>query len=468
MAMPYAPGPIAGTGGPSRRRALRAGVLALGGLTLDLGQVLRLRAESPAPGRAVARAQARPKSVIMIHLSGGPSHLDMYDMKPSAPSGYRGEFRPIATNVPGLEVCELMPLQAKLADKFAVLRGVQLAHLHTANEFYSGYPWQQSPRVSVPGEAQRPAFGSVVSRLCGGISAVPPYVSLNNQPDWERAYYLGLEHEPFRVGGGNPADALEVVTRARDLGIARLGGRNGLLRALDTLGHDRGNDRALRGRDAFHARALEMIASGTVRAAFDVTREPVSVRARYGERPYRVINQECNVVRDHEVPHPGRALLQARRLVEAGVSVVTVACHDWDTHRYNFTTLRQLLPPLDQAVSALVTDLDERGLLPEVAVLMGGEFGRTPKIGDVTADGRSHWPQAGFLWVAGGGLRSGQVIGATDARGEHPVGPPIRMQHVLATLYTLLGIDPAASFRDPTGRPLPLLDDPQPIAALLS
>src|SRR5262249_16189742 len=144
--------------------------------------------------------------------------------------------------------------------------------------------------------------------------------------------------------------------------------------------------------------------------ALEGTGARASVRARYGERPYRVINQECNVVRYHEVPHPGRALLQARRLVEAGVSVVTVAFHDWDTHRYNFTTLRQLLPPLDQAVSALVTDLDERGLLGDVAVLMGGEFGRTPRIGDITPDGRSHWPEAGFLWVAGGGLQTGPVI----------------------------------------------------------
>src|SRR6516225_4358947 len=164
MAMSYAPGPIAGAGGPSRRGALRAGVLALGGLTLDLGHVLRLRAESPAPGRAVARARARPKSVIMIHLSGGPSHLDMYDMKPSAPSGYRGEFRPIKTNVPGMEICELMPRQARVADRFAILQGVQFTELHTANEFYSGYPWQESPRASAPGEAQRPALGSVVSR----------------------------------------------------------------------------------------------------------------------------------------------------------------------------------------------------------------------------------------------------------------------------------------------------------------
>jgi hypothetical protein len=459
MAMPDVTSHAAGRGSSSRRGFVRAGVLAIGGLTL--GRVLRLRAESPAPGRP------RQKSVIMIHLSGGPSHLDMYDMKPSAPSGYRGEFRPIRTNVPGMEICELMPRQAKIADKFAILRGVQLAHLHTANEFYSGYPWQQSPRVSVPGEAQRPAFGSVVSKLRGGDSAVPPYVSLNNQADWERSYYLGLEHEPFRVGGGNARDALDVMTRFRDNGGDRLGGRKDLLDSLDTLGRDLDRDRALRGRDAFQARALEMIASGKVRDAFDVDKEPEEVRARYGDRPYRVINQECNVVKHHQVDHPGKALLQARRLVEAGVSVVTVAFSDWDTHRYNFTTLRQLLPPLDQAVAALITDLDERGLLPDVAVLMGGEFGRTPKIGDVTSDGRSHWPEAGFVWVAGGGLTTGQVIGATDHRGEHVAGTPIRMQNVLATLYHVLGIDPAASFRDYNGRPQFVLEDHRPIAPLL-
>src|SRR5213078_3426083 len=191
------------------------------------------------------------------------------------------------------------------------------------------------------------------------------------------------------------------------------------------------------------ARALQMVASGKVRDAFDLDREPDKVRARYGEQSFAVVNQECGVTNHHQVAHPGRALLQARRLVEAGVSVVTVAFHDWDTHRYNFRTLRQLLPPLDQALTALVTDLEERGLLQDVAVLMGGEFGRTPRIGDVTPDGRSHWPEAGFLWVAGGGLKTGQVIGATDGRGERVVGNPIRMQNVLATLYSVLGIDPA-------------------------
>src|SRR6059058_4641271 len=187
--------------GITRRSFLRVGALTLGGLTLS--DVLRLRAESPAAGRP------RQKSVIMIHLSGGPSHLDMYDMKPTAPSEYRGEFRPIRTNVPGMHLCELMPRQAKIADRFALLRGVRFTELHTANEFYSGYPWQESPRASAPGEARRPALGSIVSRVRGTRTAIPPYVSLGNQTDWERAYYLGLEHEPFRSGDGSPREAME-------------------------------------------------------------------------------------------------------------------------------------------------------------------------------------------------------------------------------------------------------------------
>jgi hypothetical protein len=453
--------PISATRGDgcTRRGFLRVGALTLGGLTLV--DVLRLRAESPAPG------EPRPKSVIMIHLSGGPSHLDMYDMKPRAPSEYRGEFNPIKTNVPGMHICELMPRQAKIADKFSILRGVQLAHLHTANEFYSGYPWQESPRASVPGEARRPALGSIVSRLRGGSSAIPPYVSLNNRADWERAYYLGVEHEPFRVGDGNFREPLDNLSRSQAVSAKRLDDRMDLLHAFDTLRRDLDSKGTFKGIDAFQARALQMVTSGKVRDAFDLDKEPDKVRSRFGERPFTVVNQECGVMKHHQVMHPGRALLHARRLVEAGVSVVTVAFQDWDTHRYNFTTLRQLLPPLDQALTALITDLDERGLLQDVAVLMGGEFGRTPRIGDITPDGRSHWPEAGFLWVAGGGLRTGQVVGATDARGEHVVGKPIRMQNVLATLYRVLGIDPGTTVPDYNGRPQYLLEDRQPVTELL-
>ncbi len=435
----------------TRRSILRAGGLALSASTL--GEVLRARAESP------AGARTRPKSVIMIHLSGGPSHLDMYDMKPAAPSGYRGEFKTIPTNVPGMEICELMPAQAKIADKFAILRGVFCVSPHTANEFYSGYPWQESPRAPVPGEGQRPALGSVVSRLRGGgLGGTPPYVSLHNKSDWERAYYLGVGHEPFRVGSGDINDTLENLKPSLGVNAQRLESRKDLHHNLDILSRDLDRAGTIKGLDAFQARALEIIASGKVRNAFDVASEPEHVRARYG--------------RSTGEPHwtaPGPLLLQARRLVEAGVSVVTVCpfgAGPWDTHRANFSTLRKMLPPLDQALAALVVDLEQRGLLDDVAVLMGGEFGRTPRIGDQSPDGRGHWP-VGFLWVAGGGLKTGQIIGATDARGEQVVGNPIRMQNVLTTMYHVLGIDPATTFTDQNGRPLPILDDREPVRALL-
>jgi hypothetical protein len=445
--------------GISRRSLLRIGALTLGGLTL--GDVLRLRAETPLAGKP------RQKSVIMIFLSGGPSHLDMYDLKPNAPSEYRGEFHPIKTNVAGMEICELMPCQAKIADKFALLRGVRFTELHTANEFYSGYPWQESPRASVPGEAQRPALGSVVSRTRGNQLAVPPYVSLGNQAPWERAYYVGLEHEPFRVGGDSAREPIDNMSRHRDINPQRLESRRDLLRAFDTLRRDLDGKGTFDGIDAFQERALRMIASSKVRDAFDVNKEPDKVRARYGDQPVKVRNQECNVVKYHEVAHPGQALLQARRLVEAGVSVVTYSFYDWDTHRYNFSTLRQLVPPLDQALTALVLDLEVRGLLDDVAVVMGGEFGRRPRIGDVTPDGRSHWPEAGFLWLAGGGLKTGQVIGATDARAERVVARPIRVSNVLATIYRVLGIDPATTFTDYNGRPQYVLEDREPVRELL-
>jgi hypothetical protein len=433
--------------GITRRSFLQAGALSLGGMTL--GDLLRCRAESRAAGNA------RQKSVIMVHLSGGPSHLDMYDMKPEAPREYRGDFSPIRTNVPGIEICELMPMQAKIADKFAILRGCQLANLHTGNAFYSGYAWQESPRASVPGEAQRPALGSVVSRLRPSGPGVPTYVSVDNPPDWERAYYVGLEHEPFRVGGGSSPEAFENMGRRRQISVARLESRNELLHRFDALCRNLEENATMKGIDAFQSRALEIVASGKVRIAFEIEREPQHIRARYGEGACPNGTQ-C-----------GRSLLLARRLVEAGVSVVTQCFSGWDTHRENFSMLRGMLPPLDQALYGLITDLDERGLLADVAVLVGGEFGRTPRIGDLTPDGRGHWPEAGFLWIAGGGLKTGQIIGETDARGEKVVGSPIQIQNVLAALYHVLGIDPATTLRDYRGRPQYVLERRSPIAGLI-
>jgi hypothetical protein len=275
-----------------------------------------------------------------------------------------------------------------------------------------------------------------------------------------------VEHEPFRLGGDSTRQPLDNMSRHRSVNSGRLDDRRDLLRNFDILRRDLDGKGAMAGMYAYQERALRMITSGKVRDAFDLEKEPATVRARYGDEPIRVINQECNVVRHHEAAHPGRALLLARRLVEAGVSVVTCMIPDWDTHRYNFTTLRQLLAPLDQALSALILDLEARGLLDDVAVVMGGEFGRRPRLGDVTPDGRTHWPMAGFLWLAGGGIKTGQVIGATDARGEQPTGVPIRVSNVLATLYQVLGINPAATFIDYNGRPQYLLEDREPVRGL--
>ena len=422
----------------------------MGGMSIGLGDVLRLQAASR------NSAAPRARSIIMIFLSGGPSHLDMYDMKPLAPREYRGEFNPIRTNVPGIEICELMPQQAKIADKFTILRGCKLSHLHTANEFYSGYPWQESPRASLPNEAQRPAIGSVISRLRGGDPAIPPYVSLGNQPDWERSYYAGVEHEPFRVGNASQRKALANMGRLPEVNVDRMVHRSSLLHAFDAMRRNF-DSRGSGGFDAFQNRALEIVTAGKVRDAFDLEKEPAEMRARYGDGPFSAGT------------HPGGMLLQARRLVEAGVSVVTgcFTTGGWDTHRDNFKTLRQFLPPLDQALHALITDLESRGMLDDTLILMGGEFGRTPRIGDITPDGRSHWPDAGFLWVAGGGVRTGQVIGATDARGETVVGKPIQTQNLLASIYPLLGIDPGLTLRDHNGRPQYLLEDREPIAGLV-
>jgi hypothetical protein len=379
----------------------------------------------------------------------------MYDMKPLAPREYRGDFSPIATNVPGIEICELMPKQAEIADKFTILRAAQIANLHTGNMFYSGFPWQENPRAFAPGEARRPALGSVVSRLRPGAKEIPPYVSIENHFDWERAYYAGPEHEPVRVGGSNPPEAIENFGRQKDLTTVRLDDRHSLLVNLDAVRRNLDLGDAAFGIDRFQRKALDIVTSSQVREAFDLDREPKENHIRYGNGEYR------------HGPPPGRSLLMARRLVEAGVSVVTVGIHGWDTHASNFTSLRTMLPAVDRALDALVVDLVDRGLYNDTVIVMGGEFGRTPRIGDQTPDGRGHWPEAGILWIGGGGIRTGQILGGTDARGEAIIGKPIGMKSVLATVYKLLGVDPSLTIIDHNGRPQMILDEPEPLAGLL-
>jgi hypothetical protein len=432
--------------GITRRDFLRAGTLALGGLTL--ADLLRLKAHGAVDPKSGFKA------AIMIFLSGGPSHIDTYDMKPEAPAEIRGEFKPIKTNVPGIEWCELMPLQAQMADKLAVLRGVQTVGNHTGNEFFSGFAWEQGKPDGLTNQ-KRPAIGSVVSRLRGGRNGMPAYVSLHDNPTWEQPYYAGAAHRPFRTfqrERGN--QALANLSLVPDVGLGRLEDRKAMLRCFDGLRRDLDAGGAFEATDAANAQALEIIASGRVRDAFDLSKEPAKLKARYGTAP-----AAFDFI-------PGQEFLLARRLVEAGVPVVTLAVHGWDTHEKNFETLRKQLPIIDRAFTALLLDLEVRGLLQDVVVIMGGEMGRTPRITKERA-GREHWPQTGITVMAGGGLTTGQVVGASDSKGEQVKGRAITPQMMVATLYRALGIDPSATMPDSSGRPMYLLDEREPIPELL-
>jgi hypothetical protein len=361
----------------------------------------------------------------------------MYDMKPDAPAEYRGEFRPIRTRVPGLDLCELMPRQALGADRFSLLRNLKFKGdvEHIPPEVLTGV---------TRGRPTRPPFGSVVSRLQGSRSGLPPYVSMMGREGlgFEDPSYVGVNHRPFIPNGA----ALENLSLSSEVSLDRFAERTTLLQTFDTLRRDL--DPKQSGHDAFNAQALEMMISPRVRDAFAVDREPAQVRHRYGQ---------------------ATQFLLARRLVEAGVRVVTINSlngHNWDSHQSNFKSLRQTLPLYDQGVAALLDDLYDRGLNEEVLVVIWGEMGRTPKINDRDA-GRDHWWEAGFGLVAGGGLPMGQVIGVTDRRAEQITSHRYTPQNMLATIYTVLGIDPKATLPDYSGRPIYLLDDPKPIEELV-
>jgi hypothetical protein len=425
--------------GISRRGFLKVGALAVGGLTL--ADLLRLKAQG------AVQARSPNKAIIMVYLNGGPSHIDLYDLKPNAPVEYRGEFKPIKTNVPGFDICELMPSQAKIADKLAIIRNMKFQQQgHTAPELYTGFL-----------QGDRPAIGSVVSKLradAGIHGALPCNVYLGDANHVGHPGFLGKAHEAY-IPGPKAAN----LGLARDMTLERLSDRRQLLRSFDALRGDLDDARgSMAGMDAFTVQAMEMIATNKARDAFDIGKEPESVRTKYGK---------------------GTEFLQARRLVEAGVPVVTLTppnrnpgpkCNgEWDHHDHIFRCLGTVVPQLDQSIHALVTDLHERGLDKDVAVVVWGEMGRTPRVGTQrgTTGGRDHWPAAGFALMAGGGLQMGQVIGATDARGERPKGQPYTPQNVLATLYHVLGIDPLTTLPDHQGRPIYLLDDRDKVAELV-
>jgi len=439
--------------GITRREALRIGGLAFGGLTL--ADVLRFRAEAAETGKP----DRRPNAVIMIWLRGAMSHIDSYDMKPDAPPEIRGEFRPISTNVAGIHVCEHMPLHTKMMDKLAVIRGIKSNDMgdHTPHYILTGFP----------SRGIRPVFGGVVSYLSGSrirknsggrrpeddgriltnsatSRELPPYVSLMYKPpglyDNEGPTYLGPAHRPFVP----KKEGLANLRLAKGVSLDRLQERKQLLRGLDTLRRDVDTTRMMDGMDEFTRQAMEIIVSPKAREAFDLKRESQQTRDRYGKY--------CE------------NFLMARRLVEAGVSVVTLKVGDWDTHEKNFIEMRDQLPKLDRGFHALVSDLHDRGLDKNVAVVMWGEFGRAPKIS--RGDGRDHWPEASAAVIAGGGFTTGQVIGETDAHGGVAKGRPYTPANVLSNLYRHLGIDPAVTIPDHSGRPRHILDDREPVREL--
>lgn len=433
-------------GGLARREFLRVGGLGAGGLSL----ATLLQAQA-----AAAPTTKRPKSVIYIVLNGGPSHIDTWDPKPDAPVEYRGEFNTIPTKLPGIRFCEHMPRQAEMLDKLALLRGVQsVENDHYLSEVYTGLP-----RAS----GKRPAFGSVVSRLAESQGAISPYVCLNElgaEPfEYQKPHYAGPAHGPFRPFG----DALENLAPVKSLD--RLMDRRALLDGFSRLQRYVEKTDVQNGLDRFQAQALQMITSPEVRQAFDLSLEPKSTFEKYGRGKY-THQADKSILYDWETKH----FVLARRLVEAGVRVVTLQVGSWDHHsgpaQHIFESYRHVLPVMDQSICALVTDLEERGLLDDVLVVVLGEFGRTPKV-SYPGPGREHWADAGCVLLAGGGLKMGQVIGETDSRAEKSAGVRITFQNIMATLYHVLGVNPRTTLPDFSGRPQYLLDDPRPVRELV-
>ena len=407
----------------SRRDILRVGALAFAGLSL--ADVLRLQA-------AEGTGAGRGKSVILIWLRGGPSHIDSYDMKPKAPPEVRGEFAPIRTNVPGIEICEYLPLHAQMMDKLAIIRGIKSNDLgdHTPHYIMTG----------LPDRGKRPAVGSIVSYLHPRSDGLPPYVSVY-RPETEGPTYLGPAHHAFVPHG----DGLENLRLARGMTLGRLDDRRQLLNQVDNLRRDVDRTGTLSGLDAFTVKAFEALTTLKAREAFDLGQESAATKERYGRF--------------------WQSFLMARRLVEAGVSVVTLKVGDWDTHEKNFRDMRDQLPEIDLGFTALVNDLYDRGLQNEVAVVMWGEFGRAPRIS--RGDGRDHWPEAGAAVIAGGGFKVGQVIGETDAHGAQSKGRPYTPSNVIANVYRHLGIDPAITIPDHNRRPTSILDDRELVRELI-
>lgn len=422
--------------GLKRRDFLKVG--AIGGLGLTLADYLRVA--------KAAEGKAKARGAIYIRLGGGPTHMDTFDMKPESPSEYRGDHKPIKTNVPGMEISELMPKLAKVADKYTILRGV--SHTLAAHELGTKYTLTGNrPLPSL----EFPTIGSVVSKELPSPDDMPPYVAV---PRVEQGGgFLGLQYGPFST---NSSPKLGQPFNVRGMGLQNgmtlkdVARREKLLASVDTTFQsiEKKSD-VLSGLDEFSEQAYNMITSKRAREAFDTAREEKAIQERFG---------------DSDV---GQSALLAVRLIEAGARFITINYGGWDMHQDIFNNLGKRLPPLDQALSALLVTLEERGLLASTAVMMTGEFGRTPKI-NTTRGGRDHWPRAMFMVLSGGGIKTGQVIGASDDKGMGPANEAITPDDVAASVFHTLGIDHHKEYHTNTGRPIMIVRDGKLIPQLFA
>jgi hypothetical protein len=470
---PPCPGPI------DRRQWLTVGGLSLGALVS--GAEPNLAALFAAEKQVAKRALSKDFSVILFWANGGPSHLDLFDLKPDAPSEIRGPFRPIRTSVPGLEITEKLPKLAKLAKHFALVRSLhhqRAEHSGGTNRFLTGYP---SIKANLP-DSEFPDVGSVVAKQLERHhhTDVPVYVG-NTKFYGGGPAYLGPAYAPFMPSpnpisssGNNVYDPVPLYLTERSRGNLSLTAqgsltlrrRDGLRRSLDALPRSLDRPEALAAFDEHQKKAVQLLAGRRTREAFDLSREPAKVRARYGDT------------------HWGKSLLTCRRLIEAGSRFVqcqagyrlrpeTGVTSNWDDHSVNshiFDAYAEKLPSFDHSVSALIEDLVQRGLDRHVLFIFCGEFGRTPRIMNQDKSrrpGRDHWPRAMSVLLAGGGLRMGQVVGGTNARGEEPNRRAMDSNCLLATIYHRFGIDVEQTYQDRTGRPIAILPGGEPIAELV-
>lgn len=453
------PGPI------SRRGFLEAGALVTGALgTCD---ILRSRAAAESTKRTDDTA------VILIWLLGGPSHMETYDLKPDAPADYRGQLNPIATNAPGIDICELLPLHARVADKFSIIRSIShdySQHAQGSVRFLSGRPTR-----SVDPNSEFPTVGPIVSRMREHRHVgIPNHVASSARAYGDGSAYLGESAMPFVVGGnpGSPDFSIPNLAVSGSL-KSRLDDRVRLLKSFDSFRRDVDANASMQAMDTFNERALSLLTSENARRAFDLSLESEATRDLYGRHEW------------------GQRALLARRLVESGCSFVRMDMNNpnipgtqenrihgnWDIHAINgdlYYDLSVRMPPFDRAVSALIEDIYQRGLDRKVMVIVSGEFGRTPRItvekgtrSGAMQPGRDHWPAAMSVLVSGGGAPMGQVIGSTTAKGEYAKDNRLDPNDLLATVYRFLGIDPNHAFLDRSGRPMPILPHGTPIAELM-